>query len=226
MPAITRPWSAAAYYGYDRVLDAAALDYAGPPFNWVTMPDQFTLDRLQRRALSDPDDAPVFAEVALISSHAPWTPVPELVPWAEVGDGTVFGRFAGRGDPPAVVWQDPERVRRQYRAALGYSLDAVAAFLRDRLDPDSVVLLLGDHPPAPLVTGPDAPRQVPVHLIAPPEVTAAVADWGWTAGARPGADAPVWRMDALKRRLLDAFDAPTEAPRPAGGTTAAVTGAP
>jgi hypothetical protein len=138
----------------------------------------------------------------------------------------VFGRFAGRGDSPAVVWQDPERVRRQYRAALGYSLDAVAAFLRDRLDPDSVVLLLGDHPPASLVTGPDAPRQVPVHLIAPPEVTAAVADWGWTAGARPGADAPVWRMDALKRRLLDAFDAPTEAPRPAGGTTAAVTGAP
>jgi hypothetical protein len=117
-------------------------------------------------------------------------------------------------------------VRRQYRAALGYSLDSVAAFLRDRLAPESVVLLLGDHPPAPLVAGPDAPRQVPVHLIAPPEVLAAVADWGWTAGARPGADAPVWRMDSLKRRLLDAFQAPADAPRPAGGTAAAVPGDP
>jgi hypothetical protein len=33
-------------------------------------------------------------------------------------------------------------------------------------------------------------------------------------------------MDILKRRLLDAFQAPADAPRPAGGTAAAVPGDP
>ena len=37
--------------GFDRILAAADLGYRGLPFNWVTMPDQFTLaafDRLVR----------------------------------------------------------------------------------------------------------------------------------------------------------------------------------
>jgi hypothetical protein len=208
MPAITRAWSAGAYYGYDRLLDADALDYAGPPFNWVSMPDQFTLDRLYRRELADPHDAPVFAEVALISSHAPWTPVPDLLPWDRIGDGRVYREQAARGDPPSAVWRDPDRVRRQYRKALGYSLDTVASFLRQRVGSDTAVLLLGDHPPAPIVTGTRAPRQVPVHLIAPPDIAAATDGWGWSQGARPAADAPVWRMDLVKAQLLQAFDAP------------------
>ena len=43
MPAITLAWPEAGYFGYDRVLAAADLGYRGLPFNWVTMPDQFTL---------------------------------------------------------------------------------------------------------------------------------------------------------------------------------------
>jgi len=221
MPAITAPWPEARAFGYDLVLDAAALDYAGPAFNWVTMPDQYTLAALQRKALDDPADRPVFAQVALISSHAPWTPIPEVLPWSELGDGRAFARFVDGKDPPSVVWQDTGRVRRQYARALAYSLDSVASFVRERLADGSVVLLLGDHQAAPLLTGPDAGRQVPAHLILPDDLAYAARSLGWPAGARPGDDAPIWRMDRLKGRLLEAFSPGPETPVAdgrAGGT--------
>ena len=122
MPAITSAWPEAGYFGYDTVLAAADLGYRGKPFNWVTMPDQFTLAALERRLLAPRARAPVFAEVALISSHAPWTPMPPLLPWEAIGDGRVFDRHAAAGDPPEVVWRDRERVRDQFRQALDYAL--------------------------------------------------------------------------------------------------------
>ena len=220
MPAITGPWPEQRAFGYDRLLDAAALDYAGPAFNWVTMPDQYTLDALQRKALNDPSDQPVFAQVALISSHAPWTPIPEVVPWNEIGDGRGFARFVDGQDPPSVVWQDTQRVRRLYAEALAYSLETVASFLRERLADGTVVLLLGDHQAAPLLTGPNAGRAVPAHLILPRDLRAAAEALGWPAGVRPPAEAPTWRMDAFKGRLLEAFSTGGETPVAAGQRTA------
>jgi hypothetical protein len=212
MPAITGPWPEGRAFGYDRLLDAAALDYAGPAFNWVTMPDQYTLASVQRQVLADPRDRPVFAQIALISSHAPWTPIPEVVPWSAIDDGRVFRRFLDGQDPPNVVWQDPERVRRLYGRALAYSLDSVASFVRARLAEGTVVLLLGDHQAAPLLTGSAAGRQVPAHLIVPADLADAARALGWPAGVRPDGDAPVWRMDRVKPRLLDAFARPGETP--------------
>ena len=217
MPAITGPWPEARAFGYDRLLDAAALDYAGPAFNWVTMPDQYTLAAMERKVLSDRTDRPVFAKVALISSHAPWTPIPEVLPWREIEDGRVFARFVEGQDPPSVVWQDSARVRRLYSEALAYSIETMASFLRERLADGSVVLLLGDHQAAPLLTGPDAGRAVPAHLILPSELADAAEALGWPRGVRPTADAPSWRMDRVKARLLEAFSRGPETPVAGGG---------
>ena len=38
---------------------------------------------------------PVMAEIDLVSSHTPWTPLPHLVAWGDVGDGSVFGGMDG-----------------------------------------------------------------------------------------------------------------------------------
>ena len=146
MPAITLDWPEAGLMGFDLVLAADALGYRGPSFNWVTMPDQFTLaalDRLVRDA-----EGPVFAQVALVSSHAPWVPVPEVVPWEDVGDGTVFAAQAAAGDPPEVVWRDPDRIREQYRRAVDYSLSAVGAYAGLHAGDPPLMVVLGDHPPA------------------------------------------------------------------------------
>ena len=58
----------------------------------------------------------------------------------------------------------------------------------------------------PVITGDGAGREAPVTIVArDPAVLDRVAAWGWSAGLRPGADAPVWPMDAFRDRFLAAF---------------------
>ena len=91
-PAITRAWPEGERLGFERIYAAADLGYAGRPYNWITMPDQYTLAVLER-AERTRREHPLFAEVSLVSSHAPWTPVaPVLEDWSTIGDGSVFSR--------------------------------------------------------------------------------------------------------------------------------------
>lgn len=206
MPAISPAWPEGRYFGYDAIYDAGNLGYAGRPFNWVTMPDQFTLEAFRRLELERRDRTPVMAEIAMISSHAPWTPIPPVIGWDAIGDGTIFNTWSDSGDPPAVVWRDPARVRKQFSLSIEYVLDTLSSFIESWGNDDLVLLVLGDHQPAPLVTGLDATRDVPVHLIARDRaVLDAVASWNWNAGMTPGATAPVWPMQDMRAALGRAF---------------------
>ncbi|MGL4319832.1 MAG: sulfatase-like hydrolase/transferase, partial [Paracoccaceae bacterium] len=200
-PAITLPWPEAARLGFDLYVGRDQMSYAGLPFNWITMPDQFTLARFRDRL--PPDPRPLFAQITLISSHAPWVPVPDILPWNQIGDGTEFNIMANRGDPPAVVWRDKDRVRRQYRASIAYSLTVVldwAAGQAARERPP-LILILGDHPPASFVSQ-IGNRDVPAHLIGPPEVLALLDGWGWTPGLLPTPDTPCWPMQDFRDQFL------------------------
>lgn len=202
VPAITLAWPEAARLGFEVVLDAAALGYKGLPFNWVTMPDQFTLARFP--ALLPPDPRPLFAQVVLISSHAPWVPVPAPLPWDDVGDGRIFDRFVIGADTPEMVWRDRARVRSQYGLALAYSLEIAFDFAA-RQGPDGpLMIILGDHPAAGFVAqvgGPD----VPMHVIGPPAVLENLHAWPLTPGLTPTPVAQVWPMQAFRDRFLAAF---------------------
>lgn len=203
-PAIVRPWPEGGFFGYDAIHAAADLGYRGLPFNWVTMPDQFTLKAFERLELLRSDRPPLFAKIALISSHAPWTPVPELVAWDLIGDGRIFDEMAQAGDPPEVVWRDRDRVRDQFRLALDYSLEVVGSFAQRHAAATPVMIVLGDHEPAPFVAEIDS-FDVPIHVIGPAEVVERAAEWGWTEGLVPGDGAPVWTMDRLRDILLATF---------------------
>jgi hypothetical protein len=196
--------------GFDTILAAKDLGYRGQPFNWVTMPDQFTLAALDRHLRADPGARPLVAQVALISSHAPWVPVPALVPWEEIGDGRVFDAMAAAGDPPDVVWRDRDRVRAQYAKAVDYALSAVLAYAERHAAAPPLILVLGDHQAAPFVAQ-DARWDVPAHLIGPPHLVAAAAGWGWAPGLIPPADAPAPGMEVMRDRILRAWS--TGAPR-------------
>lgn len=203
-PAITMAWPEGPRLGYDTLIDRDALGYKGPPFNWVTMPDQFTLARFRDRL--PPDPRPLFAQVTLISSHAPWVPVPTPVSWDAVGDGTIFAPMV-TGDPPEVVWQDPDRIRDQYRLSIAYSLTVVLDWAA-RQGPDGpLILILGDHPPVGFVSGVPG-RDVPAHLIGPPEIINRINGWGWTDGLIPGPETPVWPMQDWRDRFLQAYSTP------------------
>lgn len=214
MPAITMAWPEGNYYGYDHIYHAHNLGYQGKPFNWVTMPDQYTLAAFQKRELAKQSRTPVMAEIALISSHAPWTPIPQLIDWNNVGDGTVFNVQATSGDSPEEVWKDNARIRVQFRLSIEYALETIASYVTNYGDDNLVVLVFGDHQPAPIVTGDSGhfktgSRDVPIHLIArDPKVMDAVAHWQWTQGMLPADDAPVWRMDELRNQFIDAFSLP------------------
>ncbi len=211
-PAITLAWPEADYFGYDRVFAAADLGYRGLPFNWVTMPDQYTLSAVEQRLLTPGPRKPVFVEMALISSHAPWTPIPPILPWDAVGDGRAFDRFATAGDPPDLVWQDQDRIRNQYRLSLDYTLRVLGEFAARHADRPPLIVMLGDHQPAAFVSQDTVRRDVPVHVIGAPADLARLDGWGWTPGLVPAADAPVWGMDAFRDRFLTAFGTEAAAP--------------
>src|SRR5690606_32636838 len=81
MPQITHGWPEAAFYGFDKTYTAPDLGYRGRHFNYMTMPDQYTLAAFTARELAAEDRPPVMAEIGLVSSHLPWTPLPKPVPW-------------------------------------------------------------------------------------------------------------------------------------------------
>lgn len=208
-PALTREWLANRYYRFDRVYDARNLGYEGEPFNWVTMPDQYTYAALQRLELADTERAPVMAEIATLSSHAPWTPIPPLIDWAQVGDGRIFNRWANAGDPPDVVWQDSERVRAQYLKSIDYALETLASFVTHYGNDNLVVIAMGDHQPASIITGEGASMDVPVHVMTrDASVLNQFDEWGWRAGMLPDQTSTHWGMDTLRQRLAEGFGAP------------------
>jgi hypothetical protein len=212
-PAITMAWPEGKYFGYDQIYAAADLGYKGKSFNWVTMPDQFTLSAYQSLE-RQPGHLPVMTEMALISSHAPWTPIPYLVDWNAVGDGTIFNSQATSGESPEIVWQDNEKIRVQYRRSIEYALKNLVSFAIHYGDDNLVILAFGDHQPAPLVTGDSDNRDVIVHLISrDPKVMEAVSDWQWTPGMLPAVNAPVWRMDELRPHLIESFSEKQSTPQ-------------
>ena len=40
------------------------------------------------------------AEIDLVSSHTPWAPLPRMVDWTSVGDGSVFAAMPAQGQSP------------------------------------------------------------------------------------------------------------------------------
>ncbi len=205
MPQITMAWFEGERLGFETRLAAADMEYKGPAFNWITMPDQYTLATFPRLLGDDP--RPLFGTVVLVSSHAPWVPVPEPIPWSEVGDGTVFARFTVAAPTPREVWADNDRVRDQYRRAIDYSLQVLFDWAA-RQGPDGPLLVVvGDHPAAGFVSGVGS-HDVPIHLIGPAVALQPFAGWGWTEGAVPAPGLAVWPMEAFRDRFLAAVRRP------------------
>ena len=155
MPANDRDWPQGGFYGFDHVYDSRNVGYRGPRFGYPTMPDQFTLEAFQRLELAPRRPAPVMAEIDLISSHAPWSRTPRPARRrTTVGDGSVYDGMPETLPSETDIWPDADRVRAAYADSIEYSL----AVGRSRSSPtyaddDLVVVLLGDHQPATIVSG-------------------------------------------------------------------------
>jgi hypothetical protein len=207
MPANSSDWPEGAVYRYDNQYDTRTLGYHGPRFSFSSIPDQFTLaafQRLQRQ----PGHPPVFAEIDLLSSHAPWQPAPHLVDWKTLGDGSGYPPTSGAADSPsATADRDISQVRTDYRHTIEYSLTSLISYLHSYGDPNTVLIMLGDHQPSPVITGTNPNRDVPISIIAhDPAVLDRITNWGWQNGINPSPQAPVWPMDAFRDKFLAAYN--------------------
>ena len=202
------------FYHYDKIYDSRNVGYAGPKFSYGTMPDQYILSAFQRNELAKPHHMPVMAEIDLVSSHTPWAPLPRMVDWDKVGDGSVFDSMPAQGQSPKAVWRDADKVRAAYGQSVQYSMSALISFVQTFHDNNLVLVLLGDHQPATIVSGSGASHDVPITIIAhDPAVMDRITGWGWQDGMRPSPNAPVWPMDAFRDRFLTAYG-PQPPPNP------------
>ena len=206
-PANKRTWpEGSSFYHYDKIYDRRNVGYRGPGFGLPPMPDQYVLEALQRLELAKRHRPPLFAEVDLISSHAPWTRIPRLIPWDDVGDGSIFHRVPVEESTRAALFGDSKRARAAYGHSIEYTMSTIVSFVQHYGNDKTVVVLLGDHQPATIVTGQGASHDVPISVIAhDPKVMDQIAGWGWQDGLRPSPQAPVWPMDAFRDRFLGAF---------------------
>jgi hypothetical protein len=205
-PADDRDWAeGSSFYHYDKLYDRREMSYQGPTYNYAPMPDQYMYAALERLELSEPSRRPLFAEVDTVSSHMPWDRIPEMVPWNEVGNGSIFSRTPTLTEP-ASFWWHPNRVKAAYARSLEYSLNALISFVRYYGNENTVLVVVGDEQPLPIVSGQGASHDVPISIIAhDPKVLKQIAGWGWEDGLRPSPQAPVWRMDAFRDRFLTAY---------------------
>ena len=115
------------------IYNADDLGYRGQPFNWVTMPDQFTLTAFERLEQSRPARAPLVAQIALVSSHAHGCRCRSFCR----GMQSATGASLTHGPCPATRqrWSGAiiYRVRDQVPAAIDYSLETVGDGLRDKV---------------------------------------------------------------------------------------------
>jgi hypothetical protein len=205
-PADDRAWpEGSSFYHYDKLYDRRQLGYRGPTFNYAPMPDQYMFAALERLELSKTHRRPLFAEVDTVSSHMPWDRIPRIVPWNEVGNGSIFDRVPVITEPGSFWWH-PDQVKAAYVRSLEYSLNVLISFVQHYGKKNLVLVVVGDEQPLAIVSGQGKSHDVPISIIAhDPSVLNQIGGWRWQPGLLPHPDAPVLRMSAFRDRFLTAY---------------------
>jgi hypothetical protein len=207
VPSDTAAWpEGQRFYHYDQLYGASDVGYQGPRFSYAQMPDQYTFKAFNDLELKRPGRGPVMAEIDLVSSHTPWTPLPRLVPWRTLGDGSVFDGMQESNTSFFHSFGDGTTRQHNYADSIRYSLESLVSFVRHSHDNKLVMVVLGDHQPNSVVSGTGVSHDVPVSLIAhDPHVLGRISDWGWTPGMQPASSTPTMRMDLFRDHFLSAF---------------------
>ncbi|HEY2315773.1 MAG TPA: CDP-alcohol phosphatidyltransferase family protein [Streptosporangiaceae bacterium] len=197
------------FYHFGQLYDRTNVGYHGPSFGYAPMPDQYILSAFQRLELA-PGHKPVMAEIDLVSSHSPWAPLPTMVPWNKVGNGSIFDPMRASGEAPLSVLESASKERKAYGTAVQYSLRALTSWVTELNDPNLVLVLLGDEQPDTPITSPGASHNVPISIIArDPSVFRQIVSWHWQAGLLPGRSTPLELMSAFRDQFLSAFSTAT-----------------
>jgi hypothetical protein len=225
MPGIKRDWPEGAFYGFARMADDAGLGYLGPDFGYWRIPDQAAMALLHHQELArhaeDSAREPRFVVFPTTTSHAPFHPLPPFTPdWSQLATSMAYTAedvTAAQSVPVGAAQALPS-----YIAAMRYQFTWLADYVRRLAPRPLVIVIVGDHQPPALVTGPGAGWDVPVHAISDdPKLLQRLQARGFVSGLQPPA-AALGPMHALTPVLLEAFNGPAA---PASATTGEGSGA-
>ena len=203
MPAIQLAWPEGAWYRYESLHASTDMGFAGERFGYVTMPDQYTLSHFEH-ALRDESEQPVMATLALLSTHAPWTPLPKKVDWDSIGDGSIYDGSHRFGEP--ISWKYREEVQDMYALSFDYTLDVLGEYAA-RFADDALIIVVGDHQPPPIINGWGKSADVPVHFISRDQALLdRLPDSLWSDGMIPGDDIVSQPMSTLRRSVSTLFE--------------------
>src|SRR5205085_8424029 len=96
----------------------------------------------------------------------PWAPIPTTIAWDQIGDGSVYKAIKKAAKTPQQVWKQTLQVRAEYGRSIQYSVSNLIDFVLKYTDNNTVLVFLGDHQPAAVVSGDNASRDVPVSIVA------------------------------------------------------------
>ncbi|RMG21054.1 MAG: hypothetical protein D6729_01640 [Deltaproteobacteria bacterium] len=215
-------------YGWQHPVFFEQLAYHGPSFGWGVVPDEYSL-RYAYDQVIRPLPAPRFVYFATVSTHAPWTAIPQIT-----GDWRVLPpapEVGARADAPfldRLLYKLRRRLRRPgdfrfdaeaYFAAIRYDLEVLFRFLLERAGEDVVLLIVGDHQPPFLPVTPS--HATPVHVLSRrPAFQAAWEQEGFVPGVAAERAVPTahWALySLLVRALLAGTDPGALPPRLDGG---------
>ena len=162
-PGTTRDWPRGELFRFDQHYYARQFDYAGPPFAWAPMPDQYVLDFTRRNELAS-HPGPTFVEYVLVSSHAPWSDQPALVDeWDRIGNGAIYRDLDNSHYP--IEWPNFENASEAYIHSIVYDFEVLKRYFADYVLDDTLIILIGDHQPVSEITEHSRSFAVPIHVL-------------------------------------------------------------
>jgi len=209
MPGQKTLWPEGSFYGFNDIYGVDRLDYRGPAFGWFAIPDQFSLAKLDELDVNRRPRRPLFVFFPTLSPHTPFEPLPPYEPdWTRMTTDQPYSA----ADAERALARQPNwlNLSASYGDSMAYEFETFAGYLRRHAADDFVMILIGDHEPPAVVSGPGVSWDVPVHVVASRrEVLDRLIAHGFYKGIdmrRPA----LGKMHTLLPMLLDAFggDAP------------------
>ena len=206
LPGLKRQWPEGKFYGYDKVWNAKALSYPGPPFGWWEIPDQYSLAYFYHNEGAIDLRAPLFSFFATITSHMPFHPLPPLEQdWSSLLSSEPYSHVEKVMKGNGVLYgQD---LQTSYSQAIIYDLQLVSDLLRLTSHQNPLVIALGDHQPPAMISGENAPWTVPVHVFSQDQTTLnRFNSAGFLSGLIPN-NRTLGRLDDLHQLILNTTNA-------------------
>ena len=204
-PALSWDWPEKSFYRFDKFIDARDLAYKGPNLGYWKLPDQFALARLNQLYPITLETPKRFTFFPSITSHMPFHPVPPYLPdWKKI----LIEKPFDEAQMAAVNAQKEDwfNLRAGYTGMMDYNYQWLAGYLAQPRAREALFIVLGDHQPAGVVTGPGATWDVPVHVISRnPALLQRFVAQGFRPGLEP-AEPRLGTLFDLTRILLSIFD--------------------